>query len=537
MNSNDFLYASNHEVIKTLIAAFILVFIVVYIFLQDFRSTLVPAIAVPVSLVGTFFFLSIFGFSINLLTLFALVLAIAIVGDDAIVVGEAVHAKLDEGYKSARLASIDAMSEIGGAIVSITLVMAAVFIPVTFMGGTSGVFYTQFGVTLAIAIVISAVNALTLSPALCAILLKPHQEGHGEKKLSRIDRFHKAFNAAYDVTLNKYKKGVQFFIKRKWLSLGTFVVATLLLGFLMMKTRTGLVPNEDTGTFFITVSLPPGTSLEKTQVVMNQVDKMLEMNPLVKFRSQISGYSFLAGQGSSYGTIICRLKPWEEREEKGQDVNSVIGLMYAQVSTIKDAQILIFAPPMIPGFSITNGFEFNLQDKTGGDINKFFGIAQGFLAKLTERPEIAAAQSTFDPRFPQYMIDVDVAKCKRAGISPADVLTTLQGYYGGLYASNFNRFGKLNRVMIQADANYRISPESLNNIYLRNGSDEMAPVSEYITMKKIYGPQNISRFNMFTSMGVNGSPLPDTVRVTPSRRIQEVAAETLPADMVMSLPD
>ena len=528
MNSNDFLYASIHEVIKTLIEAFILVFIVVYIFLQDFRSTLVPAIAVPVSLVGTFFFLSIFGFSINLLTLFALVLAIAIVVDDAIVVVEAVHAKLDEGYKSARLASIDAMSEIGGAIVSITLVMAAVFIPVTFMGGTSGVFYTQFGVTLAIAIVISAVNALTLSPALCAILLKPHQEGHGEKKLSRIDRFHKAFNAAYDVTLNKYKNGVQFFIKRKWLSLGTFVVATLLLGFLMMKTRTGLVPNEDTGTFFVTVSMPPGTSLEKTQVVMNQVDKMLEMNPLVKFRSQISGYSFLAGQGSSYGTIICRLKPWEEREEKGQDVNSVIGLMYAQVSTIKDAQILIFAPPMIPGFSMTNGFEFNLQDKTGGDINKFFGIAQGFLAKLTERPEIAAAQSTFDPRFPQYMIDVDVAKCKRAGISPADVLTTLQGYYGGLYASNFNRFGKLYRVMIQADANYRISPESLNNIYLRNGS-EMAPVSEYITMKKIYGPQNISRFNMFTSMGVNGAPAPGYSSGDAIKAIQEVAAQTLPA--------
>ena len=528
MNSNDFLYASIHEVIKTLIEAFILVFIVVYIFLQDFRSTLVPAIAVPVSLVGTFFFLSIFGFSINLLTLFALVLAIAIVVDDAIVVVEAVHAKLDEGYKSARLASIDAMSEIGGAIVSITLVMAAVFIPVTFMGGTSGVFYTQFGVTLAIAIVISAVNALTLSPALCAILLKPHQEGHGEKKLSRIDRFHKAFNAAYDVTLNKYKNGVQFFIKRKWLSLGTFVVATLLLGFLMMKTRTGLVPNEDTGTFFVTVSMPPGTSLEKTQVVMNQVDKMLEMNPLVKFRSQISGYSFLAGQGSSYGTIICRLKPWEEREEKGQDVNSVIGLMYAQVSTIKDAQILIFAPPMIPGFSMTNGFEFNLQDKTGGDINKFFGIAQGFLAKLKERPEIAAAQSTFDPRFPQYMIDVDVAKCKRAGISPADVLTTLQGYYGGLYASNFNRFGKLYRVMIQADANYRISPESLNNIYLRNGS-EMAPVSEYITMKKVYGPQNISRFNMFTSMGVNGAPAPGYSSGDAIKAIQEVAAQTLPA--------
>ncbi len=527
LNSNDFLFASIHEVIKTLIEAFILVFIVVYIFLQDFRSTLVPAIAVPVSLIGTFFFLYIFGFSINLLTLFALVLAIAIVVDDAIVVVEAVHAKLDQGYKSARLASIDAMSEISGAIVSITLVMAAVFVPVTFMGGTSGVFYTQFGITLAVAIIISALNALTLSPALCAILLKPHSDEHN-KKLSRIDRFHKAFNAAYDVTLTKYKKGVQFFIHKKWLSIGTFVVASGLLAFLMMKTPTGLVPNEDTGIFFITVSLPPGSSLEKTEATMGEVDKLLVTNPLVQFRGQIMGYSFLAGQGSSYGTFICRLKPWEEREGKGQDVNSIIGLLYAQTSTIKDAQILIFAPPMISGFSATNGFEFSLEDKTGGDVNKFFGITQGFLAKLNQRPEIAAAQTSFDPRFPQYMIDVDVAKCKRAGISPSDVLATLQGYYGGLYASNFNRFGKLYRVMIQADPQYRVNPESLNSIYLRNGA-EMAPVSEFITMKKIYGPQNITRFNMFTSMSVNGSAAQGYSSGDAIKAIQEVAAEELPA--------
>lgn len=527
LNSNDFLFASIHEVIKTLIEAFILVFIVVYIFLQDFRSTLVPAIAVPVSLIGTFFFLYIFGFSINLLTLFALVLAIAIVVDDAIVVVEAVHAKLDQGYKSARLASIDAMSEISGAIVSITLVMAAVFVPVTFMGGTSGVFYTQFGITLAVAIIISALNALTLSPALCAILLKPHSDEHN-KKLSRIDRFHKAFNAAYDVTLTKYKTGVQFFIHKKWLSIGTFVVASGLLAFLMMKTPTGLVPNEDTGIFFITVSLPPGSSLEKTEATMGEVDKLLVTNPLVQFRGQIMGYSFLAGQGSSYGTFICRLKPWEEREGKGQDVNSIIGLLYAQTSTIKDAQILIFAPPMISGFSATNGFEFSLEDKTGGDVNKFFGITQGFLAKLNQRPEIAAAQTSFDPRFPQYMIDVDVAKCKRAGISPSDVLATLQGYYGGLYASNFNRFGKLYRVMIQADPQYRVNPESLNSIYLRNGA-EMAPVSEFITMKKIYGPQNITRFNMFTSMSVNGSAAQGYSSGDAIKAIQEVAAEELPA--------
>ncbi|WP_321333319.1 efflux RND transporter permease subunit [uncultured Bacteroides sp.] len=527
MNTNDFLFASISEVVKTLIEAFILVFIVVYIFLQDFRSTLVPAIAVPVSLIGTFFFLYIFGFSINLLTLFALVLAIAIVVDDAIVVVEAVHAKLDQGYKSARLASIDAMSEISGAIVSITLVMAAVFIPVTFMGGTSGVFYTQFGVTLAIAIFISALNALTLSPALCAILLKPHADEHG-KKPSFIDRFHNSFNAAYNVTLEKYKKGVQFFIYRKWVSLGAFVLFAALLAFLMMKTPTGLVPNEDTGTFFITVSLPPATSLEKTEATMNEVDKLLEANPLIRFRGQVKGYSFLAGQGSPYGTFVCRLKNWDERTGKGQDANSVIGMLYAQTQSIKNAQILIFAPPMISGFSATNGFEFSLEDKTGGDVNKFFGVAQSFLGKLNQRPEIAAAQTSFDPRFPQYMIDVDVAKCKKAGISPNDVMATLQGYYGGLYASNFNRFGKLYRVMIQADAQYRVNPETMNNIYLRNGT-EMAPVSEFITMKKVYGPQNISRFNMFTSIGVNGSAANGYSSGDAIKAIQEVAAETLPA--------
>jgi HAE1 family hydrophobic/amphiphilic exporter-1 len=526
MDTNDFLYASIEEVIKTLIEAFLLVFIVVYIFLQDFRSTLVPAIAVPVSLIGTFFFLYIFGFSINLLTLFALVLAIAIVVDDAIVVVEAVHAKLDQGYKSARIASIDAMSEISGAIISITLVMAAVFIPVTFMGGTSGVFYTQFGITLAIAIFISALNALTLSPALCAILLKPHKDEEG-KKLSVIDRFHQSFNAAYDVTLNKYKKGVQLFINHKWLSLGAVVVAVALLFILMAKTPTGLVPNEDTGTFFITISCPPGSSLEKTEATMGEVDKLLAANPLVEYRAQIAGYSFLAGQGSPYGTFICRLKDWSEREGKGQDANSVIGLLYAQTATIKDAQILIFAPPMISGFSATNGFEFSVQDKTGGDVNKFFGVTQNFLAKLNERPEIAAAQSSFDPRFPQYMVDVDVPKCKKAGINPNDVLTTLQGYYGGLYASNINKYGKLYRVMIQADANYRTNPEGLKNIYLRNGS-EMAPISEFMTLTKVYGPENIKRFNMFTSMGINGSAANGYSSGDAIKAIQEVAAETLP---------
>lgn len=527
MDSNDFLFASIYEVLKTLLEAFVLVFIVVYIFLQDFRSTLIPAISIPVSIIGTFFFLYIFGFTINLLTLFALVLAIAIVVDDAIVVVEAVHAKLDKGYKSARVATIDAMNEISGAIISITLVMAAVFLPVTFMGGTSGIFYTQFGITLAIAIAISAVNALTLSPALCALFLKPHTEHvEGGPKESVMERFHTAFNVSYDKLLGKYKKVVIFFIHHRWLSFASVAIFTVMLGYLMIKTPTGLVPNEDMGTMFVTVTMPPATSLERTDDAMKEIDHILAANPLIQNRSKITGMNFIAGNGSSYGTIICKLKPWEEREGKGEDVNSVIGAMMQQLKVVKDAQVLIFAPPMIPGFSATNGFEFSLQDKTGGDVNDFFVVAQEFLQKLAARPEIAAARTPFDPRFPQYMVDIDVAKCKKAGVTPSDVLSTLQGYYGGVYASNFNRFGKMYRVMIQADTMYRTNAETLNNIYMRNGT-MMAPVSQFVTLKKVYGPENINRFNMFTSIAVNGMPAPGYSSGDAIKAIQEVA-ETLP---------
>lgn len=528
LSANDFLYASINEVLKTLIEAFILVFLVVFIFLQDFRSTLIPAIAIPVALVGTFFVLYLIGFSMNLLTLCALVLAIAIVVDDAIVVVEAVHAKLDQGYKSPLKASIDAMSEISGAIVSITLVMMAVFIPVSFITGTSGTFYRQFGLTMAVAIGLSAINALTLSPALCAIFLKPHDKNaEGHKKQGLINRFHAAFNAAYDVTLNKYKKGINFFINHKVITFISVVASVVILVFLMQRTPTGMVPNEDTGTFFVIVDLPPATSLEATQVALAQVDSLIASNPAVSDRTEIAGYSFLAGQGSSYGTFICRLKPWEERG-KGQDVNSVIGQLYMQTqSLIKDARVLLFAPPMIPGYSLTNGFEFNLQDKTGGDLNDFFNITQNFLEKLNARPEIAAAQTSFNPNYPQYMVDIDVAKCKEAGLSPNDLLTTLQGYYGGLYASNFNRFGKLYRVMIQADANFRANPETLNQIMVRNGN-EMAPITQFITLRKVYGPDNIKRFNMFTSISVNGSPADGYSSGQAIQAIQEVAAETLP---------
>jgi len=528
MSANDFLFASIHEVVKTLLEAFLLVVIVVYVFLQDFRSTLIPLIAIPVALIGTFFVLYVIGFSLNLLTLCAMVLAIAIVVDDAIVVVEGVHAKLDQGCQSARKASIDAMSELGGAIVSITLVMMAVFIPVSFMTGTSGTFYRQFGLTLAIAIGLSAINALTLSPALCALFLKPHDPNKEEKK-TFVTRFHNGFNAAYSTLLQKYKKSVLFFVQHRWIAFGGVALGVFLLVFLMKATPTGLVPNEDTGTVFAVLDMPPGTSQERTQKALLQLDSLIAANPAVKSRTTITGYSFIAGQGNTYGTIIVKLKDWAEREDiEKSDMNSVIGSLYVQAKMgISDANVLIFGPPMIPGYSISNGFELNLQDKTGGDLDRFFEIANQFLAKLNQRPEIAAARTSFNPTFPQYMIDIDAAKCKQAGISPRDILTTLQGYYGGLYASNFNSFGKLYRVMIQADPSARISPETLNQIKVRNGS-EMAPITQFMSLRKVYGPDNIDRFNMYTSMSVNGSVAAGYSSGEAIQAIREVAAETLP---------
>ena len=527
LDTNEFLFASIHEVIKTLIEAFILVFLVVYIFLQDFRSTLIPAIAIPVALVGTFFVLYLIGFSVNLLTLSAMVLAIAIVVDDAIVVVEGVHAKLDQGYTSARKASIDAMSELSGAIVSITLVMMAVFIPVSFMTGTSGTFYRQFGLTMAIAIGFSAVNALTLSPALCAVFLKPHRE-EGEKKMSLIDRFHASFNAAYDVTLKKYKKSVLFFIHKRVLSF-LIVAGSIVALFLLMKiTPTGMVPNEDTGTVFAAVNLTPGTSKERTEAVMQQIDSLVAAHPAVKSRTSITGYSFMGGQGNSYGTSIIKLKDWSERQGEGLSSHDVVGALTMQTrQLVKDGQVMLFAPPMITGYGASNGFEFNLQDKTGGDLDRFFEVAQQFLGALNQRPEIMYAMTTFNPNFPQYMVDIDAAKCKQAGLSPKDILTTLQGYFGGLYASNFNRFGKLYRVMIQADPEARISPESLNGIMVRNGT-EMAPITQFMSLRKVYGPDNINRFNMYTSMKVSGMPKPGVSSGEAIKAIEEVASQMLP---------
>ena len=541
----EFLFASIEEVLSTLLITLVLVFFVVYIFLQDIRSTLIPMIAVPVALVGTFFFLWVFGFSINLLTLSALLLAIAIVVDDAIVVVEAVHAKLDLGYKDALTASIDAMNEISGAIISITLVMAAVFVPVSFIGGTSGTFYREFGVTMAVSIIISAVNALTLSPALCAIFLKPH--GEEEKKLSRIDRFHQAFNVQYEKINKKYQRGVEKIINHGKIAGTAVVVGIVALIVSMSFTKTGLVPDEDTGTLFAFVSTPPGTSQTETQKITNQIDRMLASNPYIERREQILGYNFMAGQGSDQATFIVKLKPFAEREysffQKIKSVftgagiaglfidptssNMILGMIYKQTSSIKGAQVIAFGPPMVPGFSAVSGLSFSLEDKTGGDLNKFFQITQDYLKALNERPEISRAMTTYNPSYPQYMVDVDVAKTKQAGTSPAAVLAVLQGYYGGMYASNFNAYGKLYRVMIQGTVDSRMNENSLNDIYVRTPSG-MSPVSEFCTLRRVYGPSNIARFNLFTSIAVNASAADGYSSGDAIKAVEEVASQKLP---------
>ncbi|EJX01653.1 transporter, hydrophobe/amphiphile efflux-1 (HAE1) family [gut metagenome] len=527
-SANDFLFASIHEVLKTLIEAFILVFIVVYIFLQDFRSTLIPAIAIPVALIATFFVLKLIGFSMNLLTLSAMVLAIAIVVDDAIVVVEGVHAKLDQGYKSARLASIDAMRELGGAIVSITLVMMSVFIPVSFMGGTAGTFYRQFGLTMAISIGFSALNALTLSPALCAIFLKPHDENGKQKKSTFISRFHTSFNAAYDNLLKKYKQQVLFFIQKKKLSFAIVTASIVLLGIFMSITPTGMVPNEDTGTIMGVVTLPPGTSQERTTEILMRVDSLVAADPAVESRTVVSGFSFIGGTGPSYGSLIIKLKDWEERSTM-QNANIVYISLYMRAQKIiKEAQVLFFTPPMIPGYSASSDIEMNMQDKTGGSLDRFFEVTQSFTEALEKRPEINSAKTSFNPHFPQYMLDIDAAACKKAGLSPSSILATMQGYFGGLYASNFNSYGKMYRVMIQADPEATKNLESLKSIKVRNGN-EMAPISQFVTIKKVYGPDVISRFNLYTSMKVMVAPASGYTSGQALQAIAEVSKENLPA--------
>ena len=543
----EFLYASIEEVVFTLFFTLLLVFIVIYVFLQDWRSTMIPLIAVPVSLIGTFFFLEVFGFSINLLTLSALLLAIAIVVDDAIVVVEAVHAKLDQGYKSTLTASIDAMNEISGAIISITLVMASVFIPVSFMGGVTGTFYREFGVTMAVAIFISALNALTLSPALCAIFLKAHDADGHAKKMSVIDRFHASFNTAFTATTNKYKNVVEKLVRKPIAIIVTVIIGIVVLATTMFTTKSGLVPDEDTGTLFCTISMPPATSVARTTKVINEVDSILAADPAIQSREQIQGYNFIAGAGSDQATFIIKLKPFSERQKgfwwklsglwQGDGIyrfflnpyesTGVLAQIYLKTAHIKDASILAFAPPMVPGFSANSGVSLVMQDRTGGDLTKFFNITKDYLAELNKRPEIQMAQTSYNPNYPQYMIHVDVAKCKQAGISPSTVLTTLQGYYGGMYASNFNAYGKLYRVMIQGSPETRMTKESLNSIYVRTPSG-MSPVNEFCNIERVYGPTNISRFNMFTSITVTATVADGYSTGEAIKAVEEVAADMLP---------
>ena len=528
MSSNDFLFASIHEVVKTLIEAIILVILVVYVFLQDFRSTLIPLVGIVVSLVGTFAFMAIAGFSINLLTLFALVLVIGTVVDDAIIVVEAVQARFDVGYRSSYMASIDAMKGISNAVITSSLVFMAVFIPVSFMGGTSGTFYTQFGLTMAVAVGISAINALTLSPALCALLLKPYINEDGTQKNNFAARFRKAFNSAFDVMVDKYKTIVLFFIKRRWLTWSLLACSVVLLVFLMNTTKTSLVPDEDQGVVFVNVSTAAGSSLATTNEVMGRIEKRLMEIPQLKHVQKVAGYGLLAGQGSSFGMLILKLKPWDERPGDEDNVQSVIGQVYARTADIKDASVFAISPGMIPGYGMGNALELHMQDKMGGDVKEFFTTTQQYLGALNQRPEISMAYSTFDVRYPQWTVEVDAAKCKRAGITPDAVLSTLSGYYGGQYVSNFNRFSKVYRVMIQADPVFRLDETSLDNAFVRMSNGEMAPLSQFVTLTRSYGAESLSRFNMYNSIAVNAMPADGYSTGDAIKAVQETAEQSLP---------
>ena len=526
---NDFLFASINEVIKTLIEAIILVVLVVYVFLQDIRSTLVPTISILVSLIGTFAFLAVAGFSINLLTLFALVLAIGTVVDDAIIVVEAVQARFDAGYKSSYMATIDAMSGITSAIITSTLVFMAVFIPVAMMGGTSGVFYTQFGITMAVAVGISALNALTLSPALCALLLKPYLDENGEMKNNFAARFRKAFNTIFSTLVNKYKHGVMLFIKHKWLMWSTFAIAIAALVLLMNSTKTGLVPDEDQGTIMVNVTTPPGTSLEETYKVLEVVASRISDIPQVENAMETAGFNMIASAaGSSYAMGIVKLKNWDERPNPEDEVQAVIGQIYARTADIKNAQIFAVAPPMISGYGSTSGFSMYLQDRAGGELTDFYQIFQQFIGALNQRPEIERAYSSFNINFPQYMVHIDPAKAKRAGVSPSTILSTIAGYYGGQYASYINRFSKMYYVTLQARPEDRLDVESLNNIYVRTDKGEMAPVGEFVELEKVYSSDVLNRFNLYNAISVQGTAAPGYSSGDAIQAIREVADQVLP---------
>ncbi len=528
MSTKDFLDASINEVVKTLIEAIILVILVVYVFLQSVRSTIIPAVSIIVSLVGTFAFLYIAGFSLNLLTLFALVLVIGTVVDDAIVVVEAVQAKFDEGVRSPYKATTGAMDGIAAAIVTTSLVFMAVFIPSSFMGGTSGTFYMQFGLTMAVAVGISAINALTLSPALCALIMTPHIDTSTGQKLSFSSRFHQAFEASFNRLILRYKGGVKWFFRRKWI-VGTALVASIALLVVLMKTtKTGLVPEEDMGCIFMNVTTPPGSSLSQTIKAMSEVEKCIKDIPQISRYSNVSGYSMMGGQAPSGGMLIIKLKPWDERTKSQDNINAVISEIYRRTANIKSAKLFVFAQPTIMGYGMGNGFELYVQDRTGGDINTLQKYTTDFIAALNQRPEIQMAYTSFDTKFPQYTVEVDAARCQRAGVTTTDVLSVLSGFIGGNYSSNFNRFSKLYRVMVQADKTYRLDKNALNNMFIRTSSGEMAPIGQFVTLTKVYGTETLSRFNLYSSIQVNGLPADGYSTGEAIAAIAEVAKETLP---------
>lgn len=525
MSSNDFLFASIHNVVETLIIAIILVILVVYFFLQDFKSTLIPSISIIVSLVGTFACLVAAGFSLNILTLFALVLAIGTVVDDAIVVVEAVQSKFDAGYTSPYLATKDAMGDVTMAIISCTFVFMAVFIPVTFMGGTSGIFYTQFGITMATSVGISMISALVLCPALCAMIMRPSDGTKSAKSFN--GRVRAAYNASFNAVLGKYKKGVMFFIHHRWMVWASMVITIVLLVYFMATTKTGLVPQEDQGTIMVNVATSPGSTLEETNKVIYKLENILQNTPEIEHYTRIAGYGLISGQGTSYGTIIIRLKNWNERKGSEHSSDAVVARLNAQFYQIKEAQIFSFQPGMIPGYGMGNSVELNMQDRTGGDMATFYNAVMQYVGALNQRPEVAMAYTSYAMNFPQVRVNVDAAKCKRAGISPASVLEVLGNYCGGAYISNYNQFGKVYRVMMQAAPEYRLDEQSLGNMFVRNGA-EMAPISQFVTLEKVLGPETTNRFNLYSSITVNVNPAPGYSSGEVQKAIAEVSEQVLP---------
>lgn len=527
-DTNKFLYASIHSVISTLLEAILLVVIVVYVFLQDIKSTLIPTISIFVSIIGTFAVMSLIGFSINLLTLFALVLAIGTVVDDAIVVVEAVQAKFDEGYRSPVLAADDAMKSVSSAVLTSTIIFMAVFIPVAMMGGTSGSFYAQFGITMAVAVGISAINAFTLSPALCALLLRPYTDEEGNAKNNFAARFRKAFNAVFNRMSSRYVRGVLYVVHRRWLMWSVIGVSIVLLMVLMNVTKTGLIPQEDTGTVLVSMNTKPGSSMAQTQKVMDRINHSLDSIGEIEYNGAVAGFSF-NGSGSSQAMYFMTLKDWKERKGKGQSVDDVIEKIYASTSDIPDATVFAMSPPMIAGYGMGNGFELYLQDKSGGDINTFKKEADKFVEALSRRPEIGEVYSSFATDYPQYWVDIDAAKCEQSGVSPSDVLSTLAGYYTGGYVSDFNRFSKLYHVTMQAPSEYRINPESLNMMYVRTSDGSMAPLSQFVRLTKTNGPSDLTRFNLFNAIAINGTPALGYSSGQAIKAVGETAQEMLPS--------